>query len=114
MNVTLIPGEVCQHGYVAQSCPFCGCQREIDSLRDQLDASRVYVASWQALDGIMVDAGMPAKALPADAQDWLRTRLRERDEALALLREITATWQVRSVLSEDQRARLDALLKETP
>lgn len=35
---------------------------------------------------------------------------RERDEARALLREVSSSYQVRSVLTESQRARLDACL----
>lgn len=38
-------------------------------------AQALYQQPWQALDEIMVDAGMPPKSQPEAAQAWLRERL---------------------------------------
>ena len=66
-----------------------GCSDEREAVRDALEHSaRTYRSLWSVLDGIMVEAGMDAKATPEEAQKWLRTELQKVGILKELLREI--------------------------
>jgi hypothetical protein len=65
------------------------CSDEHKALKKSLeDASKLYRDQWAALDGIMVEAGMDAKATPEEARRWLRDELHKVGILKSLLREI--------------------------